>query len=67
MISAPKMTFSLKSPNILRPKVTKILRICLKKFCEFPPSIFVLLISNIAYKIKLKMYTLPAYITCILK
>ena len=37
MISALKTTFSLKNLKILRLKVTKILRICLKKFCEFPP------------------------------
>ena len=34
MISASKIYFRLKSPKILRPKVTKI---CLKNFCEFPP------------------------------
>ena len=37
MISASKYTFSLKSPKIWRPKVTKILQISLKNVCEFPP------------------------------
>ncbi len=31
------LNISLKRIKILRPKVTKILKIILKKFCEFPP------------------------------
>jgi hypothetical protein len=31
-----KNTFGLLNLKILRPKVMKILRICLKKFCEYP-------------------------------
>jgi len=34
-----KTSLSLKSIKILRPEVTKILRIILKKLCEFPFSI----------------------------
>jgi len=37
MMSALKATLSPKNLKILRPKVTKILRNCLKKFCESPP------------------------------
>jgi len=33
--SVSKISLSLKSIKILRPKVTKILKILLKKFCEF--------------------------------
>ena len=37
MISAIETTFSLKKLKTLKPKVTKILRIFLKKFCESLP------------------------------
>ena len=47
MISASKMTFSPYSFKILRPKVTKILRVCLKNFCEFPPKELCSLASDI--------------------
>ncbi len=35
---ASKTTSSLKNIKILRPKVTKFLRMWLKKFCEYGPS-----------------------------
>jgi len=38
MTSASKTTFSRNNINILRLKVTKILQICLKKFCQSRPS-----------------------------
>ena len=37
MISALKTTFRHKNLKVLRLKVTKILRFCLKNFCEFQP------------------------------
>ncbi len=37
MLPASKLLFSAKNLKNFRLKVTKILRIILKKFCEFPP------------------------------
>ncbi len=37
ILSVSKTSLCLKSIMILLPKVMKILRILLKKFCEFPP------------------------------
>jgi len=45
MISTSKTTSIHNNLKILRPKVTKILQICLKKFCESRPRI--LLKSNV--------------------
>jgi len=38
MISASKSTFSLNNLKILRPKVTKILQICVRGFVNFDPD-----------------------------
>ena len=46
MISAIETTFSLKSLKILRPKVTKILGICLKKFCESLPMFLIRILNK---------------------
>jgi len=37
MISASKTTFSLYNLKISRPRVTKILQICLRSFVNFDP------------------------------
>jgi len=43
MISATKGSLSLNNHKILRPKGTKNLTNLHKKFCEFPPSVLIIM------------------------
>jgi hypothetical protein len=48
MIFASKTTFSLNNLKILRPKVTKILQICLRSFVNFHPDIIFSFLGSIS-------------------
>ena len=64
MTYASKTTFCLKNLKILRPKVTKILRICLKNFCEFSHWSRLFLdghISTVTNALLLLLYTLQTF------